>query len=218
MTKVLLVSATSFEIEPTLRFLEKGHSLKKNTYLFEKLQITTCVTKAGMVNTAFELGQFKGDDFDLAINVGIAGSFGKYQVGEVLNVTSDCFSELGAEDGDAFLSIDEMGLGEQRISIKSLYRSKLTETLPVTSGITVNTVHGNEQSIEKIKEQFNAGIESMEGAAFIYAANSFNWKALQLRAISNLVERRNKNNWNMPLAIKNLNDCLLHLIEELSRH
>src|SRR5204862_354098 len=85
---------------------------KINTYLLEKMQITICITKAGMVNTAFELGAFKGDDFDLAINAGVAGSFGKYKKGEVVNVTKDCFSELGAEDDLNFLSIDDLGLGE----------------------------------------------------------------------------------------------------------
>jgi futalosine hydrolase len=217
MIKIIVVSATPFEIEPTLNFLEKQHSLKHNTYLLDKVQITVCITKAGMINTAFELGKFKGDDFDLAINAGVAGSFGKYKKGDLLNVVNDCFSELGAEDDTAFLSIDEIGLGEQKQEIKSLFGCTATQTLAKVSGITVNTVHGNEQSIKKVKERYQAEVESMEGAAFILAANAFNWKAIQLRAISNLVEKRNKNNWDMPLAIKNLNDTLINIITELNR-
>ena len=42
----------------------------------------------------------------LAINAGVAGSFGEYDEGEVVNVPDDCFSELGAEDDEEFLSID----------------------------------------------------------------------------------------------------------------
>lgn len=216
MTRILLVSATDFEIEPTLRFLNKRQSLKKNTYLLEQLQLTVCITGAGMVNTAFQLGQFKGDDIDLAVNVGVAGSFGKFPIGSVLNVTNDCFSELGAEDGDAFLSIDDLGFGKQNVSIQKPFSSGTLNKLPEASAITVNTVHGNAATIADVQRRYACDLESMEGAAFIQAANAFGWPALQLRSVSNLVERRNKDNWNLPLAIEQLNKVLLDLIHELT--
>ena len=56
----------------------------------------------------------------------------------------------------------------------------------------------------------------MEGAAFMYVANAFNWNALQLRSISNKVENRNKEDWDMPLAIKNLNTVLINCINEIN--
>lgn len=216
MTRILLVSATEFEIEPTLRFLEKRHSLKKNTYLLEHVRVTVCITKAGMVNTAFELGQFKGDDIDLAINAGVAGSFGTFGIGSVVNVQQDCWSELGAEDGENFLSMDEIGLGQQHVQLQNTFTSSVLAKIPLAKGITVNTVHGRESSIAEVRRRYAPDVESMEGAAFIHAANSFQWKAVQLRSISNAVERRNKNNWNLPLAITNLNTLLLDLLNELN--
>jgi futalosine hydrolase len=214
MTKIILVSATTFEIEPTLRFLAQHHSLKHNTYLLEKLQVTVCVTGVGMVNTAFELGKFKGDDFDLAINAGVAGSFGEFKNGQVLNVTRDCFSELGAEDRESFLSINELGFGEQHLKIDHPYASKTTNGLAEAKGITVNTVHGYGPSIVAVKKRYNCDVESMEGAAFIHAANAFKWKAIQLRAVSNKIEDRNRNNWELPLAINNLNEVLTGILKE----
>ncbi len=216
MTRILLVSATDFEIEPTLRFLNERHSLKKNTYLLNRVQVTVCVTGAGMVNTAFQLGQFKGDDIDLAINAGVAGSFGRFPIGAVVNVKEDCFSELGAEDDTAFLSIDQLGFGRQKEHILKPFSSNAITTLASGSAITVNTVHGNESSIAKIKALCPADLESMEGAAFIHAINAFGWSALQLRSVSNLVEKRNKNNWNLPLAIEQLNNVLLEILNELN--
>jgi futalosine hydrolase len=215
MTKILLVSATSFEIAPTLKFLEKYHSLKHHTFMLEKLQLTYCVTGVGMVNTAFELGKLKGDDFDIAINTGVAGSFGELKNGEVVNVIRDRFSELGAEDDAKFLSINELGLGEQEVKIANPFESPAIKQLSKVSGITVNTVHGSEQSIARVKARYSCEVESMEGAAFIHAANAFKWKAVQLRAISNKIERRNKNNWELPLAIENLNSVLIKIIGEL---
>lgn len=216
MLKLILVSATAAEIEPTLKYLEGQNSFKWNTFLLEKVQITVCITGVGMYNTAFELGKFKGEHFDLAINAGLGGSFGLFEKGEVVNVISDCFSELGAEDGTDFLSIDELGFGKQHTKIVKTADLKALRDLPETSGITVNTVHGNEKSIEKIKKRYAAGIESMEGAAFIEAGNTLSWKTVQLRAISNLVEKRNRSNWNIPLAVKNLNEVLISIINELN--
>jgi futalosine hydrolase len=82
-------------------------------------------------------------------------------------------------------------------------------------GITVNTVHGNTASIRKIVKKFNPDIESMEGAAFFFACAQFQIPCLQIRAVSNYVERRNKKNWKLDLAIKNLNFYIENLLMKI---
>ena len=52
----------------------------------------------------------------------------------------------------------------------------------------------------------------MEGAAFLASCGHAKHYT-QIRAISNYVEKRDKSKWNMPLAIKNLNDFLINFIE-----
>jgi futalosine hydrolase len=79
--------------------------------------------------------------------------------------------------------------------------------------ITVNKVHGNENSISKIVAQFNPEIESMEGAAFFYACEQTKTCCMQIRAISNIVEKRNREKWQIGLAIKKLNDTLIQIFE-----
>ena len=76
-------------------------------------------------------------------------------------------------------------------------------------------MHGNKRSITEIINRLNPDIENMEGAAFFQVCNTFNVPCIQIRAISNKVERRNKDNWNLPLAIKNLNNKLVEIISEL---
>ena len=51
----------------------------------------------------------------------------------------------------------------------------------------------------------------MEGASFFYACEQAGILGIQIRSISNMVERRNKDNWQIGLAIKNLNDTLIQL-------
>ena len=53
----------------------------------------------------------------------------------------------------------------------------------------------------------------MEGAAVFYACKMNNVPCLQVRAISNYVEPRNKENWQINLAINNLNNWIINFIE-----
>jgi futalosine hydrolase len=218
MPKLLLVCATSPEVAPTVDFLRNYTSENDNRYLINGLDITLCITGAGMVQTAFELGRFEKNDFDFAVNLGVAGSFQKFSIGEVVNVTSDCFSELGAQDNDAFIRIDDLGLGTQQINPKLHLHSPTIQKLKRANAITVNTVHGREESINKVILSHHPDVESMEGASFFLAANSFKWKCAQIRAISNQVEKRNRPAWDLPLAIKNLNEVIIDLIKDLSHN
>ena len=82
-------------------------------------------------------------------------------------------------------------------------------------GITVNTVHGNNTSIQKVSFLFNPDVESMEGAACMMVSKKFGIPCLQIRSISNYVEKRNDEKWNKSLALKNLHDNLEQIIFSL---
>ena len=83
--------------------------------------------------------------------------------------------------------------------------------LAEVKAITVNTVHGDAESIAQTIDRFKPQIESMEGAAFFFACQQSQVTGIQIRAISNKVERRNRANWEIELAIKNLNNMLIQL-------
>lgn len=169
-----------------------------------------------MVATAYALGkELAGSTYDLALNTGIAGSFDPLtQIGDVVLVNEDHFSDLGAESKDKFLAIDEMGFGKSRI-IPIKHQQINLPDLKYVKSITVNTVHGNKKSIGNVLRRLNPQIETMEGAAFFYACNDAGVPSIQLRAVSNIVEERNAANWNIHLAVNNLNDRLIKLIENL---
>lgn len=212
--KILLVAATQAEVEPILQACNKHGSA---AYVLPgNHEVTVAVTGAGMVATAFTLGrQLITGKYELAVNAGIAGSFDfEPALGEVVLVEQDSFAELGAEDGDNFLPFDEMGFGD------TLYQATapayaFSAGLRRVKAITVNKVHGNEYSIAKTLARFGPQTESMEGAAFYYACRQMNIPAIQYRAISNYVERRNKEKWETGLAIKNLNSFLTSYFEQL---
>jgi futalosine hydrolase len=204
--RVLVVAATEFEI----RELSQESRIKNQDFAF-------LVTGVGMVATAFSLGKHLAThQYDLAINLGIAGSFDRsIPLGEVAEVVEDSFSELGAEDDQDFLSIENLGFGESQFKPSArLYDFGLTHIRQVNA-ITVNTVHGNTISIEKLTGRIQPQLESMEGAAFFYACKQVGLPCLQIRAVSNYVEKRNRDAWQIGLAIKNLNSFADEFLKRL---
>lgn len=204
--QLLVVAATQNEIKPLMD--KQGE--------FKNVQLDFLITGVGMVATTFSLTQkLMSSNYDLVINAGIAGCFNTdVEIGDVVEVVEDRIYEMGAEDNDNFLSAHEMGLVEHgQVVLRSNHNLNLP--LKKVTGITVNKVHGNAASIENAKSLVNPDVESMEGAAVFYVCDMLKIPCVQIRAISNKVEPRNKDNWNIYLAITNLNVDLENIIQQL---
>ncbi len=229
---ILIVSATYDEIAPLAASLgferEKNPVNKKTRHAsslhssFNGLSIDMLITGTGMAPAAFWLGKtLSKSSYDLALNFGIAGSFDRnIEIGSVVNVTEDCFADMGAENNKEFLSVVDLGLtSPEKFSLKNNLEidNPVLNKLPKVSGITVNTVHGNDESINKVKEKYNPATESMEGAAFLFACLNEKIPCAQIRAISNYVEKRNKASWNIPLAVENLNKKAIDIIKAITK-
>ena len=188
--KILLVVATHQEV-----IIDKFNDYK------------ILITGMGMVNASIQVTkELSQNKYNLVINMGVAGSFSQdYVIGDVVEVVEDNFSELGFENGNDFRLFSDS-------DIVTKYSVESKTLLQKVKGITVNTVHGNDQSIYEIVNRLNADVESMEGAAVFKVCNEFGVSCVQIRAISNIVEKRNKSNWNMPLAIHNLNNQVAKII------
>ena len=222
--KILYVTATGSEAAtltniPGLLPLPEG-------YRFGELEINMLITGVGSVSTSWALKQWisLNGKPDLAINGGIAGSYqDEFLPGDVVMPISDCFADAGIEDGDNFITLAEAGLisanefpyKNGNIYTDPHYSERLKGVIKTVRAITVNTATGSEISRRKLLEKFNPDIETMEGATFFYICSLENIPFIALRAISNKVERRNKNNWNIALALNNLsaklNEVLLTL-------
>lgn len=220
MPKFLIVAATKFEIAPLLdHFKIKVHPDEGLFIATEGPDLSVLITGVGMVNTAYHMGRSSHNLFDHIINMGVCGAFNRnIKIGEVVNVIEDVISEMGAEDENLFIKYADMNLGGTNI-----YHSHFTtdnaklNNLKKVKGITVNKVHGSDDSIKKVSAFFNADVESMEGAAFLRGCSHLSESYYQLRGVSNYVEKRDKSKWNMPLAINNLNDLVVSLITDLNK-
>ncbi len=219
--KILIVAATPFEIAPFQAFLQQEFKAL-NTFSFQKeaLQIDLLITGVSLPLTAFHLAKkLQTADYQLAINAGIGGAFRKeLAIGQVVQITEDCFADIGIEHADgAFESIHKMELIDP--NVPPFKNGKLMneaaasfDFLPKAKGVSVNLVHGTEESIAAFLKHYpEAEVETMEGASFFYACLAEDQPFIAIRAISNYVETRNRDNWDIPTAITNLNQVLLDM-------
>ncbi|HKG07773.1 MAG TPA: futalosine hydrolase [Pedobacter sp.] len=206
--KILIVSAT--RAEATLLYT---HFKLPDHDFVQTTEFDIVITGVGMTATAFALGQRLSPKYSLVLNMGIAGSFDPaIPLGTVLNITEDEFAELGADDGDRFIGIEALGFGKSRFSTRHHLLSDVLTPLKKVRGITVNRVHGSEAGIAEVVRRLDPITESMEGAAVLYGCEQMGIPCLQVRSISNYVEPRNKENWKIGLAVKNLNDWVVSFL------
>ncbi len=218
---ILVVAATREEVSPLITHLAhttQNVAVTDLAFQLPNAKVDVLITGVGMVATAFAMGRrLAHTAYDLAINLGIAGSLDRsIALGEVVEVTDDTFIELGAEDDERFITLDELGFGHTQHGTTARLGNYLQGTsIKQATGITVNTVHGNERSIARVQQLTPAQIESMEGAAFFYACEQAQLAALQIRAVSNYVEKRDRNAWKIGLAVKELNTFAVELLETI---
>lgn len=223
--EILLVAATPFEIMPVQEWLQSRFSkTEKGGFRKNDLTVSTLVTGVGIAATSWSLGNyFARKQPDLAVNAGVAGALDlSLSLGDVLQVVSERFGDVGVEEADGrFTDLFELGLlepSEKPYINGLLYNPAAAESrfLPQVKGLTVSKVHGYGPSITAIRQKYpDAQVESMEGAAFFQACLLSDVSFLEIRSISNYVEPRNRDAWQLGLAIENLNRTLVEMLEGL---
>jgi futalosine hydrolase len=206
--KVLIVAATEFEIKPLIQ---------------AQRNVEMLITGIGSSATIYHLTKkLLTNHYDLVIQAGIAGMFaGKFTLGAVVFVKEDAFADIGIEEKGELRTIFEYGFLDKNefpfSDGKLLNPSAILEkiSLPAATAITVNMVSDNFVHNENFRQKYHADIESMEGAAFHYVCLQHKINFLQVRSLSNVVGERDKSRWVIDSSIRNLNDELAKIIDNL---
>lgn len=216
---ILLVSATKFEVEPTLAALEKNiNGLLNNT-------VDVLITGVGQVNTTYLLTKkLLTNKPDLVIQAGIAGTFtAGLSLGQTVLIKQDAFGDSGIEEKQQFTTLFDAGFADKNdppFNKGWLINNTtgLFNTIPLRAvkGITVNKISDSLLQKQQLVLKFNPAAESMEGAALHYVCLQQQVAFLQLRSISNAVGERDKTKWAMKDAIINLNNELQKILINLS--
>lgn len=212
--KILLASATTFEIEPTLQLIEKKG-------LLHNAEVDVLITGIGPVNATYLLTTaILSKKPGLVLQAGIAGSFNYEDVppGKVVLVKYDAFGDLGMEEKERFTTVFDAGFAGRNhfpftdgwlINPHPLLNNSV---LPVVRSVTINKVSDNPVQRRQLSDTFSAQAETMEGAALHYVCLQQNIPFLQIRSISNEVGERDKSKWKIKEAIENLNTELTNIL------
>ncbi|SFQ15997.1 futalosine hydrolase [Salibacterium halotolerans] len=159
------------------------------------------------VSTASALQREK---YKAVINAGIAGAFQESEgIGAIVIANEMVAAEAGAEAPDGFLSMEHLGLGASRYhcdpAMVEQMRQKAEEagmhacTGPV---LTTLTATGTYATADRLRDRFSgARAEAMEGFGVAAAARRQNIPAFEVRAVSNPVGPRDRDNWDIPGAL-----------------
>ena len=208
--RILLTAATKQEIAPF------------NT---TNPEIEVLITGVGVPATLYHLHKhILQSKYDLIIQAGIAGSFSNtLQPGQTALVKQDCFADLGFEENQNYTPLFETGFANKdEFPFTNGWLSNNNDSffafdLPTAKAITVNKVSDSLLQKQQFIKNFDADIETMEGAALHYVCLQENIPFLQIRSISNYVGERDKTKWKMKEAVTNLNEALSTLIKKITK-
>ncbi|NCI48003.1 futalosine hydrolase [Sediminibacterium soli] len=217
--RVIITAATVAEWMPA--FLETDNLYTSESQRF-KLRFHQ--SGVGMLATAVSLTKLLYEEKpDLVVQAGIAGCFdNKIPLGKVLVTADECLADMGVQEDGRWKDLFDLKL--EKSSYHPFEKRKLPNPwlaqfnllkLPQVSAVTINEVSTDAQRIQQIRKKYDPVIESMEGAALHYTCREAGVPFLQIRAVSNYIGERNKENWKLKESLAALNETLIRYIEKL---
>ena len=213
-TGILFVAATETECTPILRKMTECKTIHPWLYAgtLQGQSVEILISGIGAVATTFRLTQtLMNRSYSHVISMGIAGSFADdIPVEEVVQITEDCFADLGIDNNGTFLNLKEAELND----VEDCFSDLTSNPHPIPSfhrkvrGVTVQTATGSQKRIDELVSKYQPEVETMENAAFFYVCRMMQIPFASFRAISNKVEPRNRANWHITEAIEKMNNAV----------
>jgi futalosine hydrolase len=161
--------------------------------------------------------------YEMVVSAGIAGGFrGRVEIGDVVLANLATYADLGVRVDAGFMSLRDMGIdqdsslafGDQRLIDRM---KEAPVAVLVGEVLTLSSMTGTDADAGELAARFPRALaEAMEGFAVIAAAQ-FNHDVryvAEIRAISNIIGRRDLSTWNIPLAFSALAGAMSTLLNE----
>lgn len=217
--QILLVSATPAEIKPLLTLLKKEGYPPPFRH-----ELDILITGVGLVASTFSIvKQLHIKRPDLVIQAGVAGSFdSSLPLGSVVAVASEVIADQGVREKGPFRDLFDLQLARpnafpyKKGRLVNPHTTLLRRSgLKTVHGISVNSITSSAAAARVLKDRYQAGVESMEGAALHYACLMEQVPFLQIRSLSNRVGVRDKKKWELAASIQSLHEQLIRLLGNL---
>jgi len=241
MKPILILAATPQEVVLLEHAL--GSAARRNTAAFDYAEgslghqpVVVCAGGIGKINAAAATTALV-ERFQprLVINTGCAGAYlaSGLAVGELAVASDEFLGDEGVLTCDGWQDLRFMGIPtliqSKRLHHNAIPLSKhpaekamqLADYLGVKlvrgRFITVSTCSGTRQRGEELAREFHGICESMEGAAVAQVCLRYGIDCLEIRGVSNLVDKRDMKSWDIPRAVEAAQRFVLKYIEELDR-
>lgn len=223
MKMILFVTATIKEMKAAFGGICKLPELRQGIaapFDFGGKSGLLLVSGIGVINSSFALGQtLAKHEIGLVILAGIAGTFNpdRFPVGSACIVMTEIWPEYGLKTGK---EVDPKKLGFSlaevdgtsiwnRIELNSgndFGKSMLDRfaKLPEAVSLTVSGVTATADEALRLRTEFKADIENMEGFAAAYGCALSGVPICQVRTVSNLVGSRDHKDWDLKGALAEL--------------
>ena len=197
----LIVAATEDEIKPLVQVQGNAE------------QVDFLVTGVGPVAAAVKLSRYlsgHGSSLSGVLNIGVGGAYPESGL-DILDICiagQEILGDLGICMGDKIIGFDPTKLQvESRISLEGPLLSAVEKILKINSisysivnFTTMSCCSGTEERGVYLQSTYQASCENMEGAAVAFTCQEFQVPCVELRCISNMVENRNPENWQLAEA------------------
>jgi futalosine hydrolase len=217
--RIIVTAATVDEWMPA--FLEVNTLYTSES---KRMKVIFHQSGVGVLATAVSLTKVIMDEKpDLIIQIGIAGCFDEnLSLGRVITVKEEALGDLGVQEDGKWKDIFDLKLEKsnyppyekRRLPNPWLNDYNLLK-LPEVIAVTINEITTSEDRKQQLIKKYEAVTESMEGAALHYVCRNFNVPFIQMRATSNYIGERDKEKWEMKVAIDNINQTLLKYLDKL---
>lgn len=241
MKPVVIIAAVPLEIELLEKALEYSGRVKAGGFEYVEgavgnLWVVVCAGGVGKVNaaaaTAVMIDRYQPQ---LVINIGCAGAYigSGLSIGNLVVASEEVLADDGVVVADGWKdlryinlpSVEQGGLSCYNILPLSRHASEKAMQLADYYGVflvrgrsaTVSTCSGTRQYGAKLSQRWNALIENMEGAAVAQVCLRCSVDCLEIRGVSNQVEERDLNKWDIPRAVEAAQRFVLKFLEEMDR-
>jgi futalosine hydrolase len=202
---------------------------------FSGRQVLLCVSGMGKVNAAHAatllLTRFEPEAL---LNFGVGGAYPSSgaKIGSVAIAKEEIAGDEGVLTLDGFKDTEYIGIPLLKTATSVIYstypapeplvkralRSLMSYQRPgenaihVGTFVTLSTCTGTAARARELEDRYHGLCENMEGAAVAQVAELHGIPWLEVRGISNLVEDRDLDKWDIPRAVQAAQQAVYHII------
>ncbi len=229
--RLMLITATVMEAEPLTQRLDRSEPLDlplgtgvRGSAFGRRFDLVHL--GVGKVNTAAGLALAVHTLHPQAvIQFGIGGSYlGSFtSIGMVLAAREEVHIDCGLNAEDGWRGMEALGF--PLIESEPPMYNQLPTDAPLTATIagplelptavfgTSETVTGTFDESQALQKRFDLSIESMEGAAAAQVCLALDLPFSELRAVSNIVGEPDRSAWNVPAAVRAVNEAMVAILQ-----